>query len=124
MATPCGRDPRLRSQLPVVADRIPVLLCALYVLGGRLRMGRPVCFDRSTDDRVTWSSAVAATSRKAWCLALARSAGGHRGEPRDPGRFADVLATAGDLSDGIAWASDLRHRPAVQKHRGICIGQD
>ena len=108
--------PRLRTERSSSACRLHLLLCALHILGGRFRLGRSLCLDRGGDGRAPLHSAAAALSGRIGSLDAARGLP-DCGKPCDSGRIADVLAAAGDLSDGNAGAPDVRDRAAVQEHR-------
>src|SRR5437660_11504950 len=111
--------PRLRGKFRALARRLYLFLCAIHLLGGRLRMGRPLRLKRSANGGDARCTSAAATAGERRAMDVGGGDGSHRSQLRRSTCVADVLAAAGNLPDGNAGASNICESTSVQKYCGI-----
>ena len=120
-------DPEVRAYAVTslaASCRLHRLLCALYVLGRRFCVGRPVRLFSGRNGGTSRDATAASLPRAPGTLGVATGHGIRCGEPGDSSGFACVLAAARDLPDGNVRASHVCDCAAFQKYRGICPGKN
>ena len=118
------RGPRLCGDIASAAGRVHQLLRTVHVLGGRLRLGRSLRFNRGRDGSPAVRSSTPSLSRESERLGMARRPRADCRQPRHTNRFPCLLAAAGDLSDGDTRASDVRDCFALQEHCRLRARED
>src|SRR5271166_2727979 len=114
METPESRATSVWSYLSSSAAGLSQLLCQIHLLGGRLRVGRPLCFNHGRTVDARCRPAADALSRDFGKNDLARGMGAGRSQRDDSDGLARFLVAAGNLPDGDARPSDVCDRSALQ----------
>jgi len=109
---PDARGTGLRCDLCASVAGVYLLLREIHVLERRLRLGRPLCFDRRGTGDTCCCAAAHALSRALGKNDLARGMGFNRSQPDDSVGIVGFLAAAGNLPDGDARTSDVCCCPA------------